>query len=92
MARPKLTDKQKAIRAIRQSDEHKAWSNAVRTRDGFICQLCHKKPKRRRSIHAHHIVPFAKNAGLRFDVNNGITLCRLCHRRVHRERLTVTRN
>jgi len=91
MARPKLTAKQKATKAIRQSDEHKAWSNAVRSRDGFTCQLCGGKPKRRKSIHAHHIVPFAKSAALRFDVNNGVTLCRTCHRRVHRERIEVTR-
>lgn len=91
MARHKLTAKEKAVRAIRQSDEHKAWSNAVRSRDGFTCQLCGGKPKRRKSIHAHHIVPFAKDAALRFDINNGVTLCRLCHRRAHRERIVVTR-
>lgn len=91
MARHKLTPKQKEARDIRQSDEHKAWSNAVRGRDGFICQLCGKRPKNRKSIHAHHIVPFAKSAELRFDINNGVTLCRLCHRRVHRERVVVTR-
>lgn len=91
MARRKLTAKEKAARAIRQSDEHKAWSNAVRGRDGFTCQLCGGKPKRRKSIHAHHIVHFAKNTALRFDTDNGVTLCRLCHRRVHREHITVTR-
>lgn len=91
MARPKLTAKQKEARAIRMSEEHKAWSNAVRSRDKFICQFCGKKPVRRKSIHAHHIVPFAKSAELRFDVDNGVTLCRLCHRRVHRERIVITR-
>lgn len=90
MAHTKLTPKQKEAREIRMSDEHRAWSNAVRTRDGFICQMCGKKPARRKSIHAHHIVPFAKSAELRFDINNGITLCRVCHRRVHRERIVMT--
>ncbi|RTL07750.1 HNH endonuclease [Candidatus Dependentiae bacterium] len=89
MARSKLTAKQKEARALRMSEEHKAWSNAVRGRDKFTCQLCGGKPKRRKSIHAHHIVPFAEDASLRFDVNNGVTLCRMCHRRVHREKLHV---
>ena len=91
MARPKLTARQKANKRIRQSDEHKAWSNAVRGRDGFTCQRCGKQPKSRKSIHAHHIVPFAKAAELRFDVDNGVTLCKVCHRWVHAARIVVTR-
>jgi predicted HNH restriction endonuclease len=38
-----------------------------------------------KSIQAHHLWNFFDHEELRFDVDNGITLCAKCHRQFHRE-------
>ena len=52
----------------------KAWSLAVKTRDKFRCRLCLGE-----GTDAHHICHRGQNYGLRWDIENGITLCRTCH-------------
>lgn len=49
---------------------------AIFLRDNYICQLCNKPS---RELQAHHIKLFVKFIDLRYDLNNGITLCRKCH-------------
>ena len=65
----------------RNSKAAKAWRRAVFTRDNFTCALCGQKGGK---LNAHHIMPWAKYPELRFDLDNGITLCQDCHRDVHR--------
>ena len=65
---------------IRQTPEYRSWRLAVYRRDHFTCQDCGKKPKQ---IVAHHVKPFDEFPSLRFDVSNGVTLCRACHRYRH---------
>lgn len=65
--------------APRSSIEGRAWRRAVLERDGRRCQHCNTKKK----LHAHHIAHWKDSPFARFDVNNGITLCELCHRDVH---------
>lgn len=59
---------------------YKRWRKQVYSRDNFICQwpncTCKKK------LNAHHIQIWAHNPGLRFDINNGITLCYNHHKMV----------
>ena len=56
------------------------WAAAVKFRDGGKCVICGATV----DLHAHHIVPKEFNAGLRYDVSNGVTLCREHHSQVHR--------
>lgn len=63
---------------IRKSWEYKEWRQAVYQRDHYTCQCCGKTINEI-MINAHHILNFSDHKDLRFDINNGITLCEECH-------------
>lgn len=63
-------------RCLRYSKKANNWRVAVFKRDNYTCQKC---KVRGGYLEAHHIKPFAHFPELRFDLNNGITLCRKCH-------------
>jgi hypothetical protein len=67
--------------AAYRGKDHIGWSLEVRRRDNFTCQKCgvHKQI----GLHAHHIEAYNTAVELRNDINNGITLCRKCHRDFH---------
>lgn len=65
-------------RRIRVSAEYKEWRAAVFKRDDHTCQICGKRGGK---LEADHIKPFAIFPELRFDVDNGRTLCEDCHRK-----------
>ena len=67
-----------ANQKIRESTEYKLWREAVFTRDNFTCQNCLEKGG---ELHAHHILSFSQFPELRFAINNGITLCKECHKK-----------
>ena len=71
--KPKSTKKQRGFNQV-------AWSTLVKLRDGK-CTQCSSVY----DLHAHHIKAFKDNEELRYDVNNGITLCSQCHRKWHKE-------
>jgi 5-methylcytosine-specific restriction endonuclease McrA len=60
----------------RQGATYRAWRGAVFARDGYTCQDC---GQRGGDLTAHHAKPYAQYPLLRFDVGNGVTLCRPCH-------------
>lgn len=64
--------------AIRMSAEYKRWRKAVYERDGYKCLSCGKVGGQ---LNADHIKPFSVFPELRFDVDNGRTLCVPCHRK-----------
>jgi len=66
---------------IRQSSKFKIWRENVYERDSYTCQKCGNIGNR---LNPHHIKNFADNPKIRFDVDNGITLCQKCHREFHR--------
>jgi len=65
---------------IRTSKEYLDWRNEIFKRDDYTCQLCQKRGV---NLNAHHIEYFNKRLELRFDINNGITLCEECHGDIH---------
>ena len=67
---------------IRGSLEYRIWKLEIYKRDKGICQICDKRCNDKNII-AHHIKPFADYPELRFDIDNGITLCRSCHVKLH---------
>lgn len=62
---------------IRKSKEYLDWKAQVFIRDGRTCVLCGSI----QNIEADHIKSFSEYPELRFDVNNGRTLCHDCHSR-----------
>lgn len=69
-----------ANKLVRTSIEYMLWRKSVFEIDNYTCRSC---GKRGGEIHAHHILSFAKFSHKRFDITNGITLCKPCHGRVH---------
>ena len=55
---------------------YRKWRMNVFLRDNFTCQFCQKRGC---YLEAHHIKPWADYPKLRFDINNGVTLCKDCH-------------
>lgn len=51
----------------------------VLARDGYACTECGSTD----DLQAHHLKPFAEYPEYRFDIDNGVTLCRACHMRIH---------
>lgn len=71
-------------RRLRNTPEYHEWRLAVYKRDHYTCQKCKTKCTSK-TIVAHHIKSFMDYPGLRHDVDNGRTLCRSCHKKVHKE-------
>ena len=56
------------------------WAKAVKERDGFKCCVCGSTEK----LNAHHIKYKAEHPENSLKIENGITLCRTCHRIAHK--------
>jgi len=59
--------------------EYKKWREAVFERDNYTCQFCGQ----RGYLEAHHKMRWGIFKEERFNINNGVTLCRACHRKLH---------
>ena len=66
-------------REMRSCADYKIWRKAVLERDKYKCKLCNQIDVR---LHANHIKKFADYLDLRFKVDNGITLCVPCHKKI----------
>jgi len=74
-----------------RNSEWRNWRNAVFERDNYTCQKCGIKSGNGKTVflHPHHIFPVVKcvrenKIDLIYKVENGITLCKKCHKIVHR--------
>ena len=60
----------------RNNTYYKEWVRKVFDRDNYTCQCCGKRGS---NLNAHHLYNFSDYPDLRYDINNGITLCEACH-------------
>lgn len=75
-----LTEK---AQLVRSSIEYQLWRQAVFSRDGWTCMDCGVLGG---DLEAHHIVPFSKDDKLQLAIDNGVTLCKKCHKLRHKKR------
>ena len=68
--------------AGRHCGEYAEWRKGVFKRDDYTCQRCGKRGV---TLNAHHIKEYAKYPAMRYDIDNGITLCAKCHKKIHRK-------
>ena len=55
------------------------WSREVRMQYDYHCVYCNAS----RHLSAHHIFPKSKYRGLKYNLNNGILMCKNCHTELH---------
>ncbi len=83
--------------SIRADARYKSWRFNVFERDGYICQFCGNKSQKDNKVilHADHIIPLhelvdiyqiksiedARSCDEIWDISNGRTLCRACHKK-----------
>ena len=60
--------------------EFARWCKSIHKRDNYACQVCKATGK----IMAHHILSWKDYPELRFELENGITLCVDCYHKLHR--------
>ena len=71
--------RRKERQASRLQLETRLWREAVFVRDDYTCQICGVRGSVK--LNADHSQPWKNHPELRFDVNNGRTLCVTCHRK-----------
>ena len=61
--------------------KYKEWRGKVFERDNWTCQTCGMRSESGKPIYLepHHIKGWAKYPKSRYEIDNGVTLCRQCH-------------
>ena len=82
----------------RTNFKYRQWRSDIFTRDDFTCQECGQRGAK---LNAHHIknlsliLQFYEITTLEevleceelWNINNGITLCKICHKKLHKQEL-----
>jgi 5-methylcytosine-specific restriction endonuclease McrA len=68
--------------AWRSRREYKLWRKYILLRDNGVCRMCGSSNK----LVAHHIIEAEFVPDLKFDISNGITLCKKCHIEIHKDK------
>lgn len=72
----------------RRSSMYREWRKKVWLRDNFKCKIANPDCKGR--IEAHHILGYTEYPELRFDINNGITLCHHHHPQKRKDEMELS--
>lgn len=66
---------------LRNRRDYKWWRQSVFERDDYTCQTCGVRSSVGVAVelHPHHIKSFTHYPELRYDITNGVTVCKSCH-------------
>lgn len=76
---PNLTEEDREARG-RQANRQRKWRETVYERDNYTCQVCKEHGGR---LNAHHLNGWDEHKDERFNISNGVTLCKSCHKDFH---------
>ena len=62
---------------VRNNPEYKQWRIKILNKDNYRCMICGEIKKG--EMIADHVFSFTKYSRLRYEIENGQTLCRECH-------------
>lgn len=83
-----VEDRSKLQKEDRRGDSaYREWRHQVWLRDSFSCKI--GNPDCEGRIEAHHILRWSEFVKLRYEVNNGITLCHFHHPRKINEEMNL---
>lgn len=77
-----------AKRQERNDSAYKEWRKSVRDRDHWKCKISNGDCLGK--VVAHHILTWSKFPELRYNINNGITLCRFHHPRKRSDEMKLS--
>lgn len=61
-------------------NDRRIWRKEIFMRDNHTCQICYEKGG---ELNAHHLNGYNWHESGRYDINNGVTLCKKCHLEFH---------
>ena len=68
--------------------KYKFWMKSVKNRDGWKCRISNQECSG--LLEAHHILEWKAHPELRYEVNNGITLCHFHHPRKRNDEMRLS--
>jgi hypothetical protein len=84
-----IADRSKLVKKQERNDSaYFFWRKSVLDRDGQQCKIADSNCLGK--IVAHHILPWAKFVELRYQINNGISLCHYHHPRKRSEEMELS--
>ncbi len=84
-----ILDRNKLVKKQERNDTaYKEWRKKIWLRDGYKCKIANPDCKGR--IEAHHILGWKDYPELRYEVNNGITLCHFHHPRKRKDEMRLS--
>ena len=77
-----LTDEEREKKRTPLHDQCRIWRKEIFEKHNYTCQCCGIRGKT--ELNAHHLDGWNWAKDKRFDLDNGVTLCRKCHYDFHK--------
>lgn len=65
--------------------KREAWRQSIYKKFNYMCQACRTYLPKKNGLNAHHIFPKSDFPNLKYNLDNGICLCKDCHKDFHKK-------